>query len=49
MEAMKFIGLRPTAKIKLYNGALECRFQRYEIYQGSKKKKFQNKNYENKG
>ncbi len=39
-EALKKIGLRPSRKIPLYNGALECRFQKYEIYSGSRKKKF---------
>ncbi len=36
MEAMKFIGLRPSRRITLYNGALECKFQGYEMYEGSK-------------
>ena len=37
MEALKFVGLRPSQKIKLFNGALECRFNKYELYRGSKK------------
>jgi putative N6-adenine-specific DNA methylase len=37
LEVLKFIGLRPSRKIKLYNGALECRLQKYELYRGSKK------------
>lgn len=41
LEAMKFVGLKPASKIKLYNGALECRYQRYDIYEGSKKAKYQ--------
>ncbi|MEL7122878.1 MAG: THUMP domain-containing protein [Bacteroidota bacterium] len=41
MEGFKSFGLRPSRKIKLYNGPLECRFQKYELYAGSKKKKFQ--------
>lgn len=36
-EAMKFIGLRPSKKIKLYNGPIECRLNKYEMYRGSKK------------
>lgn len=36
MEAMKFVGLRPSQKVTLYNGALECKFQGYEMYEGSK-------------
>lgn len=39
-EAMKSIGLRPSRKIELYNGALECRFLKFEIYNGSKKDKY---------
>ena len=37
MEALKFIGLRPSRKIKLFNGMLEARLVRYEMYEGSKK------------
>jgi putative N6-adenine-specific DNA methylase len=36
-EAIKHIGLRPTGKITLYNGQLECKFQHYSLYEGSKK------------
>jgi len=42
MEAIKFIGLKPSQKITLFNGPLECKFLNYEIYQGSKKTKKQN-------
>lgn len=42
-EAMKLIGLRPSRKITLYNGALQCKYQRYDLYAGSKKAKY-NKN-----
>ncbi|CAG0975578.1 MAG: hypothetical protein HND27_03200 [Bacteroidetes bacterium] len=38
-EAMKHIGLKPSAKIQLYNGKLECSFRKYELYRGSKKQK----------
>ncbi len=38
MQAFKQVGLRPSKKIKLYNGPLECKYQRYEMYEGSKKK-----------
>jgi len=41
MEAFKFVGLRPDAKIKVYNGSLECSFRKYGIYEGSKKGKYQ--------
>ncbi|MAW64993.1 MAG: RNA methyltransferase [Flavobacteriales bacterium] len=36
-EALKFIGLKPSKKIPLKNGALDCKFQKYEMYSGSKK------------
>lgn len=39
LEALKHVGLRPSKKIKTYNGKLESRFVRYEMYEGSKKKK----------
>ena len=39
IENMKFIGLKPTKKIKLMNGDLECSFRKFEIYSGSKKSK----------
>ena len=45
---MKFIGLKPTKKIKVMNGKLECSFRKFEIYKGSKKSKQINKNLKNK-
>jgi putative N6-adenine-specific DNA methylase len=36
-EALQKIGLKHSKKIKLYNGSLECRLMRYEMYDGSKK------------
>jgi putative N6-adenine-specific DNA methylase len=39
MEALKNVGLRPSRKIKVFNGKLESRFVRYEMYAGSKKAK----------
>ncbi|WP_224484801.1 THUMP domain-containing class I SAM-dependent RNA methyltransferase [Robertkochia aurantiaca] len=39
MEALKHVGLRPSRKITLYNGKLESKFLKYEIYEGSKKNK----------
>ncbi|MGY5503148.1 THUMP domain-containing class I SAM-dependent RNA methyltransferase [Riemerella anatipestifer] len=42
LEAVKKLGLRPSRKIKLYNGKLETRFLQYEMYEGSKKAKNQN-------
>ena len=38
-EAIKGIGLKPSKKIKIYNGKLESKFLKYEIYKGSKKNK----------
>lgn len=37
LDSMKKIGLRPSRKIKLFNGKLECRFMQYEMYEGTKK------------
>lgn len=37
MEALKFVGLRPSRKIKLFNGKLESKLVRYEMYEGSRK------------
>ena len=37
MEAIKYIGLRPSRKIKLFNGKLESRFLHYAMYEGTKK------------
>lgn len=37
IEALKFVGLWPSRKIQLYNGSLECRLHKFELYQGSKK------------
>ena len=36
-EAMKLVGLRPSKKYTLYNGALQCKYHKYELYEGSKK------------
>ncbi|EIJ39512.1 putative N6-adenine-specific DNA methylase [Galbibacter orientalis DSM 19592] len=40
MEAIKNVGLRPSRRIRLFNGKLESKLLKYEIYQGSKKAKF---------
>lgn len=42
LEALKFVGLKPSRKIKLFNGKLEARLVKYEMYEGSKRAKFQN-------
>lgn len=43
MEALKFVGLRPSRKIALFNGKLESKLVKFEMYEGSKKGKFLNK------
>ncbi len=37
-EALKHVGLRTAKKITLFNGPIEVKFQKYELYRGSKKK-----------
>lgn len=37
MEALKFVGLRPSRRIKLFNGKLESKLVKYELYTGTKK------------
>ena len=44
-EANINIGLHPLKKITLYNGSIECLYQKYKIYEGSIKK---SKQYPNK-
>lgn len=39
---IKFIGLKPSKKYTVFNGQLECRFIKFELYQGSKKDKMNN-------
>ncbi|MBN2226397.1 MAG: hypothetical protein JW763_03435 [candidate division Zixibacteria bacterium] len=39
LAAMKSVGLRTSRRITLYNGPLESRLLRYEMYQGSRKQK----------
>jgi len=39
-NALKNIGLRPSRKIALFNGQLECKYLRFDIYEGSKKQKY---------
>lgn len=39
-EAAKSIGLHASKKIQLYNGALECRFLKFDLYEGSRKTKY---------
>src|SRR5690606_4568004 len=46
LEALKFVGLKPSRKIKLFNGSLESRLVKYEMYEGSKRTKFQDRKEE---
>ena len=36
VQAFKQLRLKPSEKYTLYNGGLECKFQKYEMYAGSK-------------
>jgi putative N6-adenine-specific DNA methylase len=37
MEALKFVGLRSSKRIKVFNGKLESKLVKYELYSGTKK------------
>jgi putative N6-adenine-specific DNA methylase len=37
-DYLRYIGLKPSKKIPLYNGSLQCSLVKYELYQGSRKK-----------
>lgn len=39
-DAHKWVGLRPSRKIPLFNGAIECRFLKYDLFAGSKKDQY---------
>ncbi len=41
LEALKYVGLRPSRKIKVFNSHLESRLVKYVMYEGSKKAKYQ--------
>lgn len=40
LEALKFVGLRPSKKIKVFNSHLESRLVKYVMYEGSRKNKY---------
>ncbi|MBO6607317.1 THUMP domain-containing class I SAM-dependent RNA methyltransferase [Psychroserpens sp.] len=42
LDALKYVGLRPSRKIHLFNAKLESRLVKYVMYEGSKKAKYQN-------
>lgn len=37
-QTLKKVGLRPSRKMTLLNGNIECKFQKYELYEGTKRK-----------
>ncbi|MFY0604405.1 MAG: class I SAM-dependent RNA methyltransferase [Flavobacteriaceae bacterium] len=39
IQALKYVGLRTSKRIPLKNADLECRFVKYELYEGSRKLK----------
>lgn len=41
MQGLKHVGLKTSKKIKLFNGKLETRFVKYELYGGTRKEKKQ--------
>ena len=38
LEAVKHVHLTPKPRIKVFNGSLECRFLRYELYRGTRRR-----------
>lgn len=42
-DALKFIGLKPDVKIKLFNGKLECRYQNFPVFEGKRADFVENK------
>lgn len=40
-EAIKHLGLRPSKTVTVFNGGLECKFQKFTLYKGSRKSKYQ--------
>ena len=40
--AMKCIGLKPTKKLRLLNGELDCQFNKYELFSGKRKEQMTN-------
>lgn len=37
-DALKSLGLRTSKKMTLFNGPIECKFHKYDMYRGTKKK-----------
>ncbi len=42
MEAAKQVRLTPKPRIRVFNGALDCRFMRYELYSGTRRRDLPN-------
>lgn len=42
IDALKNVGLRASRRIEVFNGPLECKLYRFELYEGSKKQKTNN-------
>ena len=36
-ELIQKIGLKPSLKIKLFNGSLECSFLKFDLFEGKRK------------
>ena len=36
LESMKYVGLKPDKKLYLLNGALKCKFNKYDLFRGKK-------------
>ena len=45
-RALSFIGLRPSARIPVFNGQLECRFEHFDLYKGSKRGRYMDGEYQ---
>lgn len=40
VESMKFIGLKPAKKMEMFNGALKCKYNHYQLFSGKRKEIF---------
>jgi putative N6-adenine-specific DNA methylase len=36
VEGLKSIGLKPSRKVRVYNGNLDCSFRFYELFEGKR-------------
>lgn len=43
LEALKFVGLKASRRIEVTNGQLEARLVKYELYEGSRRTNFKNR------